>query len=87
MTEVSALQKARYSYQPKLPAVLKNDLDKIAIKFGKATESLANQAELKKIFTNTYGKPFATFEKGENPEVNKKMNVGVILSGGHLVWF
>ena len=41
MTEVSALQKARYSYQPKLPAVLKNDLDKIAIKFGKATESVA----------------------------------------------
>jgi pyrophosphate--fructose-6-phosphate 1-phosphotransferase len=82
MTEVSALQKARYSYQPKLPAVLKNDLDKIAIKFGKATESVADQAELKKIFANTYGKPFATFEKGENQVVNKKMNVGVILSGG-----
>ncbi|OJF77059.1 MAG: diphosphate--fructose-6-phosphate 1-phosphotransferase [Treponema sp. CETP13] len=82
MTEVSALQKARYAYQPKLPAVLKNDLDKIAIKFGKATESVADQAELKKIFANTYGKPFATFEKGDNAEVSKKMNIGVILSGG-----
>lgn len=82
MTEVSALQKARYSYQPKLPAVLKNDLDKIAIKFGKATESVADQAELKKIFANTYGKPFASFETGDNSDVHKKMNIGVILSGG-----
>ncbi|HZK19296.1 MAG TPA: diphosphate--fructose-6-phosphate 1-phosphotransferase [Treponemataceae bacterium] len=82
MTEVSALQKARYSYQPKLPAVLKNDLEKIAVTLGKATESVSDQAELKKLFTTTYGKPFVTFEEGTNQDANKKIHVGVLLSGG-----
>lgn len=82
MKEVSALQTARYSYQPKLPAVLKNDLKNIVVEFGKATESIADQAELKELFKNTYGKPEALVKQGSNPDVAKKIKVGVILSGG-----
>ena len=82
MTKVSALQTARYGYQPKLPSVLKNDLKKIVVEFGKPTESVADQAELKELFKNTYGKPEALVVKGKNPDVTKQINVGVILSGG-----
>ena len=79
---ISALQKARYEYQPKVPAILTEKLDNIAIEFGKATESVADQADLKELFKNTYGKPLATFKKGNNPDVSKQLNVGIILSGG-----
>ena len=82
MANISALQTARYSYEPKLPAVLKNDLDKIVVEFGKPTESVADQAELKELFKNTYGKPEALVKEGSNPDVSKQIKVGVILSGG-----
>lgn len=57
MAKISALQQARYAYKPKLPAVLLNDPADIKIEFGKPTEAVADQAELKKLFAHTYGKP------------------------------
>jgi len=80
--KLSALQTARYQYSPKLPAILTQKLDTIAIDLGKPTQSIANQAELKKLFEHTYGKPLVTFKKGKNPGVSRLLRVGVILSGG-----
>ena len=80
--EISALQKARYAYEPKLPTVLTAPVDGIAVKFGAATESIADQKELKSLFKNTYGKPVARFAAGKNGNAGKKLTVGVILSGG-----
>lgn len=74
----SPLQIARASYQPKLPASLKG---KVVLKEGAATESVADQAEIKALFPNTYGMPVVTFESGNKAEYPVK-NVGVILSGG-----
>jgi pyrophosphate--fructose-6-phosphate 1-phosphotransferase len=74
----SPLQIARASYQPKLPASLKG---KVVLKEGAATESVADQAEIKELFPNTYGMPVVTFESGDKAEYPVK-NVGVILSGG-----
>ena len=83
MKTVSALQKARYGYQPKLPAVLAdNKPENIVIDFGKPTSAVADQAELEKLFKNTYGKPEALFKQGNNPNAGKKLRVGIILSGG-----
>lgn len=79
---ISALQKARYAYQPKLPAILTNDVSDIAIEFGDPTESIADQAELKALFKNSYGAPVARFAKGPNGKNTRKLTVGVILSGG-----
>ena len=79
---ISALQKARYEYQPKVPSILTQDLESIAVEFGKNTESVADQADLKALFTNTYGKPLLNFVKGKNADVKKQIKVGVILSGG-----
>ena len=80
--KVSALQKARYSYNPKLPMILREDIRKIKPVYGNPTQSVSDQEKLKQLFPNTYGLPKVSFEKGDNTDIGKKMNVGVILSGG-----
>ena len=80
--DISALQKARYTYQPKLPASLKRDIGEIAVQFGSPTESIADQAALRELFKNTYGKPVAVFTGGQNDKNYRPLTVGVILSGG-----
>ena len=80
--KTSALQEDRYSYQPKLPTSLKQDLAKIQISTGKNTDSIADRDELKALFKNTYGKPVVQFVKGKNPNAKAALKVGVILSGG-----
>ncbi|MDR2518515.1 MAG: diphosphate--fructose-6-phosphate 1-phosphotransferase [Spirochaetaceae bacterium] len=79
---ISALQKARYDYIPKLPESLAQDAAAASLVFGAPAQSAADQAELKAIFKHTYGKPVITFEKGSNLQIRRPLNVGVILSGG-----
>ncbi|MCQ2605880.1 MAG: diphosphate--fructose-6-phosphate 1-phosphotransferase [Bacteroidales bacterium] len=76
---ISALQKARAAYQPKLPKAFKGG---VALKEGKATQSVADQEEIKKLFPNTYGMPVVTFEEAASKLSMNEFNVGVILSGG-----
>ncbi|MCR4678274.1 MAG: hypothetical protein K5679_05920, partial [Lachnospiraceae bacterium] len=79
---LSPLQKARYEYAPKLPGMLRGGISEITVKDGAATESVADQAKIKALFPNTYGKNEITFTKGKNTSAAKKQVVGVILSGG-----
>lgn len=79
---LSPLQTARYQYQPKLPEILKEEIGTIEVKLGEATQSVADQDELKKLFPHTYGMPVASMAKGDNPDASKIVNIGVILSGG-----
>ncbi len=76
---ISALQKARALYQPKLPKSLIGAVKMIE---GAATESVADQAEIKELFPNTYGMSLITFEEGGKAVSLPSINVGVILSGG-----
>lgn len=76
---ISALQQARAQYQPKLPKSLKGAVKTVP---GAATESIADQADIKKLFPNTYGMPIITFEEGGEAVSIPACNVGVILSGG-----
>ena len=76
--EISALQKERAAYQPKLPKALQGA---VKVKEGAPTKSVDNQEEIKKLFPNTYGMPLIEFVPGENADT-KKINIGVILSGG-----
>ena len=80
--KISPLQLARYQYQPKLPGMLRNGISEICVKNGNPTESVADQEKIRALFPNTYGKNEITFQKGENTSAAKKLNVGVILSGG-----
>ncbi len=79
---ISPLQKERLQYNPKLPGMLRNGISEICVKEGNETESVADQAKIKELFPNTYGKREITFEKGQNTSLAKKQVVGVILSGG-----
>ena len=74
----SALQIARAAYQPKLPKALRGA---VAVKEGEATQSVADQEAIKKLFPNTYGMPLIQFVEGQ-AQNTAEMNVGVILSGG-----
>ncbi len=80
--KISALQKARYEYAPKLPMVLRGDINTVVPHYGQATNAASDQEALKALFPNTYGLPKVSFEKGGNEKVGSKLNVGVILSGG-----
>ena len=71
--EKSALQLARAAYQPKLPKALQGAV--------KVKQSVGDQEEIKKLFPNTYGMPIVEFEPATEANT-KKMNVGIILSGG-----
>ena len=84
MTKKSVLQQARAAYQPKLPTALWGAVKAVE---GAATESVADQEQIKKLFPNTYGLPELRFEKDTDvPKVKSSdkevINVGVILSGG-----
>ncbi len=78
---ISALQIARSQYQPKLPTVLAENGPKVIVSNGESTTSVADQAEIEKLFPNTYGMPIANFDAGQSGDM-PAVNVGVILSGG-----
>ena len=79
---ISPLQKVRLGYQPKLPLILQNDIHQVAVKYGKETESVSDQAKIKAMFPNTYGMKEISFEKATSTASDRKQVVGVILSGG-----
>ncbi len=82
MKNLSPLQEERLKYQPKLPSSLAGGISNLVSKEGSATESVANQAEIKELFQNTYGKPTVTFASSNESKTIEARNVGVILSGG-----
>ncbi len=77
---ISALQKERAKYQPKLPKSLRQGAAKVVE--GAKTESVADQKEIAALFPNTYGMPLLSFEPGDAAAESAPINVGVILSGG-----
>jgi pyrophosphate--fructose-6-phosphate 1-phosphotransferase len=80
--EISQLQKARYEYKPKLPAVLAGSVRDIRVDFGEPTSAVADVDELRAIFKRSFGKPIARFEKGAGSIASAPLRAGVILSGG-----
>jgi len=80
--KISVLQQARYEYKPKLPGMLTQGVNNISLELKQATQSVADQEQIKALFPNTYGKNEVVFSKGKSTFENKKHTVGVILSGG-----
>jgi len=87
--DISALQKARYGYKPKLPASLSCQATDIITETGAATEAKTDRELLKNLFMHTYGKPLVTFTNradksspAKNGKISRELKVGVILSGG-----
>lgn len=82
MKTLSPLQIERLKYQPKLPKSLSQGINCLEMEEGSATESVRDQAQIKELFNNTYGKPAVTFNAGSSAQTSSVRNVGVILSGG-----
>jgi len=80
--ETSALEKARASYAPKLPGILKKGIRNIAVKNGKVAKPPADAAKIKEIFPLTFGSAILKLAKGAGPENLRAINLGVVLSGG-----
>ena len=78
MKTISPLQEERLKYQPKLPESLSKGINKLELEEGKATESVRDQEEIKKLFEKTYGKPIVTFKSTSNEKSSPVKNVGVI---------
>ena len=80
--EHSPLQKARYSYQPKLPMILRSEMSEIEAVEGAKTESAGDKEKIQALFPTTFGQKEISFQKGKSKAEKKKHVVGVILSGG-----
>ncbi|MBE6381149.1 MAG: diphosphate--fructose-6-phosphate 1-phosphotransferase [Lentisphaerae bacterium] len=78
---VSALQKARAAYTPKLPKALRNGANAKAVT-GEPTTAAGNVEQIKALFTENFGSPMVTFEAAAGSAANTTFNAGVILSGG-----
>ena len=77
--EISALQKARAAYLPKLPLGLRGNVE---LREGEPTQSVGNQDEIRAQFPNTYGMPLVEFVPTDKAKAYEPINLGVILSGG-----
>ena len=80
--EHSPLQKSRYSYQPKLPMILRSEMSEIEAVEGAKTESARDKEKIQALFPTTFGQKEISFQKGKSKAEKKKHVVGVILSGG-----
>lgn len=78
--DISALQKARADYTPKLPNALRTS--RVKIELGAHTRPVANQEEIQRLFPHTCGQPAATISQGEGNLKTGPIRVGVVLSGG-----
>ena len=81
MSNISALQKARAAYCPKLPPALEGGAN-VKVVEGKPTTAVADAKKIKALFPATYGSPEVTFKKLAKKAAVKPVNIGVILSGG-----
>jgi pyrophosphate--fructose-6-phosphate 1-phosphotransferase len=79
--EISALQKARAAYAPKLPPALRNGANVKAVR-GKVTGAVSDQEKVQYLFPKSYGKPMIEFEAGDGKKLDSPIYAGVILSGG-----
>lgn len=81
---LSALDRARKAYNPKLPPALLQGADKVTIKIGAATEPVKDKEAIKAAFPHTYGMPVIEFAAGSDAASApaRALKVGVVLSGG-----
>lgn len=79
MVKISALQRERAAYQPKVPESIRGIVKLVE---GEKTRSIAHQEEIAELFPATYGLPVITFEKGTEKINFPPVNVAVVLSGG-----
>lgn len=81
MSTVSPLTKERAKYHPKLPRVFEEQGMYVTVRGDAPTAAVADAVEVRGLFPHTYGAPLLSFAPAPH-STPRKMNVGVILSGG-----
>jgi pyrophosphate--fructose-6-phosphate 1-phosphotransferase len=81
--DVSALERARAAYQPRLPDILRRGIAGLAVEGGEPTASTGDSQVLQARFPETFGRPVIEFREGRGPGVARPLRVGVVLSGGN----
>ncbi len=80
--DYSPLQKARFTYKPKLPPVLQGSLLKLTVKEGQKTAAQAQGEQISTLFPATYGAPLIETVEGTSEKPSSPISIGVVLSGG-----
>ena len=79
--EISPLQKARASYQPKLPSALRGGAA-VKVTKGNPLPAFADAEKIEKLFPCTSNMPDLKFSAGGGASASAPINAAVILSGG-----
>jgi pyrophosphate--fructose-6-phosphate 1-phosphotransferase len=79
-SEISALQKVRAAYAPKLPKALR--ALELKVELGGPSAPPSHKEIIKELFPRTYGQPIARLAEGEGGLSKAPLKVGVVLSGG-----
>ena len=83
VTQLSALDRHRKAYQPKLPPALSLGADRVEIRTGAPAEPVKDKEAIREAFPKSYGLPLLSFKTGGAADANAApLKVGVILSGG-----
>jgi len=79
---VSELERARASYQPRVPRILEQDVGAVGIAEGLPSGAVRDADEVRRKFPETFGRPALSLAAGSGPPRRRSLNVGVVLSGG-----
>jgi diphosphate-dependent phosphofructokinase len=82
---ISALEKHRKKYTPKLPPALRENIASVKVVEGKPAEPAKDKEAIKASFPLTYGMPLIGFQAAPGGTLlgdGKPLKVGVVLSGG-----
>jgi pyrophosphate--fructose-6-phosphate 1-phosphotransferase len=80
--DVTPLEAARASYEPRIPSILRERAGSVAFEEGSATAAMADAEEIRRRFPLTYGRPILRLREGPPASPGDPVNVGVVLSGG-----
>lgn len=81
-SKISALERARADYEPRVPTLLREGPASLAFRQEGPTSAVRDEAAIRERFPRTFGRPAARLVSGTGPAVSRRLSVGVVLSGG-----
>jgi pyrophosphate--fructose-6-phosphate 1-phosphotransferase len=80
--ELSDLQKARTRYEPRVPRVLREPVERIVIEEGETPGCVGDEKSIRSLFPKTFGYPLLRLGEGDGSRAPEPLRIGVVLSGG-----
>jgi pyrophosphate--fructose-6-phosphate 1-phosphotransferase len=80
--DVSPLEAARVSHEPRVPPILGKSAGSLGFDEGEATTAMADADEIRHRFPQTYGRPILKLRRRATAAEGHPIRAGVVLSGG-----